>query len=93
METIYQSESHIIQYGMPRGIVFGPLLFIFYINDLPNATNNKISSFADDITIRIRYNDLNAINNKLRSVVNLLDGYNLRPNADKTMIMHLVRGF
>ena len=77
---------------IPQGSVLGPVLFVIYINDLPNKIKSDTYMFADDTKVfrTIKTNaDKCILQDDLDELTALSTKWLLTFHPDKSKIMHL----
>ena len=57
----YFSEAGQLLCGVPQGSILGPLLFLLYINDTPQAVKCELLLYADDTYLIFQHSDINEI--------------------------------
>ena len=59
------SEPGELLCGVPQGSILGPLLFLLYINDMPQAVKCELLLYADDTCLIFQHKDIKEIENQL----------------------------
>ena len=75
--------------GIPQGSVLGPLLFILFINDLPDCLKSSVKIFADDLKLIANLSDKTVIDNDLKSLEDWERKWLLEFNSDKCKVLHI----
>ena len=86
------SSTRIIRCGVPQGSNLGPLLFLLYVNDLPNCLKQSSAEmYTDDSNLTASSNDLyrlqTILNSELNNINQWLVANKLTLNVDKTEYM------
>ena len=86
------SNINNITCGVPQGSVLGPLLFVLYINDLPNISNSfKPVLFADDTNLIFSDKSITALKTNIQRNLNkLFDWLNINKlslNVSKSSLL------
>ena len=88
----FLSKNSPISCGVPQGTILGPLLFLLYINDLPNCLEHSYPRmFADDTHLTFSGADIRdidqSLNQDLENVSEWLAANKLTLNTSKTEFM------
>ena len=80
--------------GVPQGSVIGPILFVMFINDMPDGISNFVSLFADDTKLFGRSStrsDVDSMQRDLQPLQAWSEQWNLRFNEAKCQTLYLGR--
>ena len=78
--------------GVPQGSCLGPVLFVVYINDLPDVINSLCEMYADDTKVFSPVDKIELkekIQADLDNLIQWADKWQLCFNADKCHVLHL----
>ena len=97
----YNSSRIDVLSGVPQGSVLGPLLFLIYINFVPNNVHSKVMIFADDLKIFLNVRkspltstliNLNSSQCDINEVVSTAQSWGLTLNSSKSVAIRFQRG-
>ena len=87
------SDYQLVQAGVPQGSVLGPLLFLIYINDLPDNLESVVKLFADDTSTYLSLEDVDQrsfiLNSDLTKITEWAKKWKVDFNPTKTELMTL----
>ena len=87
-----QSSQAPVKSGVPQGTVLGPLLFLIYINDMPERVSSNIRLFADDSYL---YREINSpldsihLQNDLDELVKWEKMWSMEFHPDKCKVLRI----
>ena len=80
--------------GVPQGSVFGPTLFLLYINDLPENVQSQVCLFADDTAVYLTMqgpNDSGRLQGDLNVLQEWGEKWDMEFNPSKCQVLHITR--
>ena len=87
-----KSDMATITSGIPQGSVLGPMLFLIYVNDLPEEVLSTLKLFADDTKLYREIqndHDKEILQNDLNELMDWSVKWQLPFNIEKCKVLHL----
>ena len=88
------SDSIPVSSGVPQGSVLGPILFLAYINDLPDQVKSRVRLFADDTAMYLALDkpgDSEILQKDLESLEKWEKLWDMSFNPSKCQVIHVTR--
>ncbi|PIK37229.1 putative RNA-directed DNA polymerase from mobile element jockey-like [Apostichopus japonicus] len=81
-----ESDPLTITCGVPQGSILGPILFLCYVNDMPNSINCLLLQYADDSALIYSDKDPNNIKKNLSLTWRVAINGSLKTNCRYTWV-------
>ena len=78
--------------GVPQGSILGPLLFLFYVNDIPDIVSSTAKMFADDTKVYRKISskaDCDSLQSDLNELAAWSKRWLLEFNAEKCVVLRI----
>ena len=83
------SDYSSVNSGIPQGSILGPLLFIIFINDLPDVVKSACKIFADDTKIYNSHKKYKTLQDDLLNLLKWSEIWQLHFNTSKCGALHI----
>ena len=89
-----KSDNIPVSSGVPQGSVLGPILFLAYINDLPEQVKSKVRLFADDTALYLTFSKSltpSILQQDLQHLESWEKAWDMEFNPSKCQVIHITR--